>query len=251
MIRLVIEAVSDKGCVRQNNEDMVLVRGEFIRDGLFRAEYVDVDRVVVAVADGMGGHNGGEFASEWVARSLDEMVSGLDDKLSVHELAGCFDRWAAQIHALVTSRSEEVPELSGMGTTLVGILTYADRLFGFNVGDSRLYRFRDGVLKQLSRDHSLREMRRDNSLPSNIICNSIGGGKDVFIDFEELTEIVLDGDRLLLCSDGLSDLVNDDEISDILLDSGDAVALMEKAKAQGGHDNVSVVMICVICAENE
>ena len=241
---LSIDAFSDLGCVREQNEDMVLVQGEMIRDDKLQLQLEPMEGfpAVVAVADGMGGHNGGEFASELVVQSLDEFAHGLNRGLSFDELKTLFNEWIGMIHAEIVSKGKEIPAFLNMGTTLVGLLVYESRIFWYNAGDSRLYRFRGGILSQVSSDHSMREMV-DPTAPSNMICNSIGGGDEVFIDFTEISETVFDDDLFILCSDGLNDMLSDDRIESLLEQHADATQLVGQAKQAGGKDNVSVVLI--------
>jgi protein phosphatase len=239
-----IDAISNVGCVREHNEDIVLVQGEFIRDARLQLQVEPMDGMplVVAVADGMGGHNGGEFASELAVGSLDEFVHALPSDLSDNDLRNEFDKWIQDIHSLVLNKGKSIPEFYNMGTTLVGILIYENSVFWFNVGDSRLYRYRDGILSQMSTDHSARNMI-DPKAASNLICNSIGAGDEVFIDFLEMNAVFED-DVFVLCSDGLNDMIADAEIEKILENNGNSEDLVNAAKAMGGRDNVSVVKIC-------
>lgn len=241
---LSIDAFSDVGCVREHNEDMILVQGELICDAQIQlqVEPAPDSPFVVAVADGMGGHNGGEFASELAVQSLDDFVHDLTNGLSFEELKSAFDSWIQQIHNFVVNKGNELPEFKNMGTTLVGLLVYENRIFWFNVGDSRLYRFRSGILSQISTDHSMREMY-DPTAPSNMICNSIGAGDDVFIDFKEITDTVFDDDLFLLCSDGLNDMVSDEKTESLLETHANAEQLVSEAKQNGGKDNVSVALV--------
>ena len=240
---LSIDALSDTGCVREHNEDMILAQGELIRDERvqFQVETTTDVPVILAVADGMGGHNGGEFASELAIQSLDDFIHQLPGKLSYDELKARFDDWIQAIHREVLQKGIDLPEFLNMGTTLVGILVYENQLYWFNVGDSRLYRFRGGVLSQISSDHSVRKMYNP-SAPSNMICNSIGAGQEVFIDFTEMPAVFED-DQFLLCSDGLNDMIEDDTIEALFSTHANAEQLVEAAKNAGGKDNVSVLLI--------
>jgi len=132
-----------------------------------------------------------------------------------------------------------------MGTTFVGMFSYEERIYMVNIGDSRLYRYRGGILKQLSSDHSMRELTGDMTTPSNVIYNSLGAGTSAFADFTELTGQLLDEDLFLICSDGLSDMLTDDQIEEVLHQEPTAINLIEAAKAAGGRDNVSVVLLRV------
>ncbi len=242
---LAIDAISDTGCVREHNEDMVLAHGQFIRDDRVQFQ-MDIDSpvpAIFAVADGVGGHNGGEFASELALLSLDEFVRRLPVGLSYDKLKGAFRDWVQTIHREIIQKGIDLPEFFNMGTTLVGLLFYENSLYWLNAGDSRLYRFRMGILSQVSSDHSMKKMF-DPAAPPNMICNSIGAGKDVFIDFFEMPSL-FDGDLFLLCSDGLSDMLPDNVTESMLIASAGAEQLAEAAREAGGRDNISVLMLRV------
>ena len=141
-----------------------------------------------------------------------------------------------------------------MGTTLTGLFGYGGRIYLINIGDSRTYRYRSGILKQMSRDHSMQEKYHDYSLPSNMIYNCLGGGspvEEVFADLTDITDQVMDDDRYIVCSDGLSDMVADDDIEAIInrtlssnTTSTDTVReLVEAAKKAGGKDNISILLV--------
>ena len=132
-----------------------------------------------------------------------------------------------------------------MGTTLVGIAYYGGDFFSMNCGDSRLYRLRNGSLQQLTTDHSLNNMY-GSSKHSSVITNCIGGGcKNSYMDIVRMTDDFLPSDVYLLCSDGLSDMLNDQQIEIMLKSGGDADALCEAAIEAGGFDNVSACVINV------
>ena len=104
------------------------------------------------------------------------------------------------------------------------------------------------MLKQLSVDHSMRELTGDMSQPSNLIYNSLGAGGKVFADVEEMTSQLISDDRFLICSDGLSDMLSDEEIASLLIGNADVEALVTAAKQAGGRDNISVILLTV-CEE--
>jgi len=247
-MNLQIFAVSDKGLIRKHNEDMVLIGSEIFRDGT-RQVTIDLTerekKFFVAIADGMGGHNAGEIASELLLRKIAEKVKSLRSNLPENELAEKFSLWASEIHSFIIEEGNKDPNRKGMGSTLIGVLFYDRKAYYINAGDSRLYRFRDGLLKQISRDHSFREILGKKDIPSNVIFNSFGGKSNgIFIDFEPVGGKILNGDILLLCSDGLSDMISDDEIEETLTEDKNSInKLLEKAKSNGGKDNISIILI--------
>ena len=135
-----VDVACDVGMVRQNNEDMILVGGEFVRDSSLRQIYElsSQARFAAIVADGMGGHNGGEVASEFVLHQLDDYLMDLPAELSESELSDALRYWAKNTHRLLIEQSHERPECEGMGTTLCGLLFYEKMVFAGNRGDSGL-----------------------------------------------------------------------------------------------------------------
>lgn len=232
-------AVSDVGCVRKNNEDMACVAGQMLRDGKWSGTVVSESLwVAFAVADGMGGYEGGEIASEIVCRSFVSFMNTMQGDCS-GIVVSSLKQWAVETNRLVIDTATLKKELAEMGTTFTGLVFYDNRIWLLNIGDSRCYRLRNGVLKQLSTDHSERERTGDSDVPSNLIYNFMGNHPDDFIsDISELTAI--SGDIYLLCSDGLSDLVGEEEIEALATRPQE---LVDRAKAAGGRDNITVVSV--------
>ena len=229
------------GQVRSNNQDSFLVLAEADLYG---------------VADGMGGHNGGEVASAMAVEHLQEHAGDA----SLENL-----KQAARIgNRAIFEKAGADPELHGMGTTLCAVRVVpgadgaGDEIAWINVGDSRVYLFRDDNLIQLSRDHSLVEdLLRDGQLTEdeakvhpkrNIITRALG--IDVDVDVDGSTVIPFNGDRFLLCSDGLFGEVTGDQISSVLrrlADPGEAAEeLVRLANESGGRDNITVVVVEVV-----
>ena len=248
-MKLRISAVCNIGCVRQNNEDMVLIDKKLIRDDTIQGaiEFSEgCNLYIVAVADGMGGQNAGEYASQMVLEQLNEKIHALPSNLGEDILTSQISVICNDTHKLILSASKQDTSKTGMGTTLVALLLYNDKFFVINVGDSRLYRFRNGNLMQLSQDHSLRNLSNNPDTPSNIIVNSFGGGNSFFIDFMPAGKKYLARDLFLLCSDGLSDMICDDEIEEILSQENPELNLLEQAKNNGGNDNISYVIVDIL-----
>ena len=235
-----VGAATDIGRKRSQNQDNIASCPEL---GLF------------VVADGMGGHRGGETASAMAVEIIPQIVrstaSGPDwDPKEVIADA------ILQANNRIFERAQQQPTLQGMGTTTVSMLFKGNTLTIGHVGDSRAYFFRDGNLWQLTRDHSLvqeklragmitrAEVKTDRM--KNVITRSVGFEPDVNVETYEMD--IQAGDLFLLCSDGLSGLVDDDQIAEILRqDSGtleDAVkSLINAANSNGGDDNISTILI--------
>ena len=245
MSRIVLTAASRVGCVRTNNEDMVLAYNRFIRSDAYCTEFDtgNTDRFVIAVADGMGGHNAGEVASETTLSNLKFFLSDLPRNLQPDDFHRMLQQWLASINQIIDSRGRVDSSMREMGTTLVALIYYATRVYTVNCGDSRLYRLRDGKLRQMTTDHSLNNMIGQKK-HSNVITNCIGAGcKNSYIDFDDITDDFLAGDRYLLCSDGLNDMVADDIIERLLGEGVTANHLCEEAINAGGFDNVSACVL--------
>ena len=234
-------AVSDVGCVRKNNEDMAYVAGKLIRDNGTAGEVKlsnEIPAVAFAIADGMGGYEGGEVASEIVCRSFSSFIKkGLptEDSKTIEAIK----QWAINANNLVLETGKLRPELSEMGTTFVGMIIDKNSLFIINIGDSRCYRLRNGVLKQLSTDHSERERTGNPDTPSNLIYNFLGNEPQDFFSDISIYE-PMGGDSYLFCSDGLSDLVGDEMIEENFFEPD---KLIEFAKEAGGRDNITLITI--------
>lgn len=248
MSRIVITAASRVGCVRNNNEDMVFAYDKFVRSEAYQTEFMteNVDRFVIALADGMGGHLAGEVASADTLENLRFFVSDMPKGLSVSEVNNTMEVWLESIHKIITSKGHADPSMEGMGTTLVAVIYYEGKYFWINCGDSRLYRLRDGKLAQLTTDHSLNTLRGEKR-HSNIITNCIGAGcKHTYMDMVEFTDDFRHGDVYMVCSDGLSDMVSDDVIEQMMINGVSANRLCEAAIEKGGFDNVSVCVFSVM-----
>lgn len=249
-MELYIDAKCDAGRAREHNEDMILFLNEPLRNGRLEYQYskkLPLSCDILAVCDGMGGANAGEVASERTVRSLQEYMSTCMPLLHNYEqMRDGLRSWQQKMHEELRDAGRENAELEGMGCTLVGLCFVNGHIFHINCGDSRLYRLRDRTLKQLTRDHSLREeMGGDERVASNVIVNSIGGGDRTYLDISEITDTVEINDLYLLCSDGLSDMLSDEEITEVLCRQATAEALVDAANEKGGADNISVCLIQV------
>jgi serine/threonine protein phosphatase PrpC len=235
-----VTAFSHKGRVRENNEDSIAVAGwvsDVEMSAPRRSRHALADPLLFAVADGMGGHAGGEVASRYAVKRLAEECPS--------EGAADIVARLARINAELYRTMQAVPALLGMGTTVVGLLLGARRAVWFNVGDSRIYRQRGGRLEQLSIDDVPPGPR------SGIITQTLGGSY-AFLPIAPHLGVVNLGEedatlpsRWLLCSDGLTDMLGDAEIERAMAASDeDALRAMFTAAMQaGGADNISVVLV--------
>lgn len=247
MNKLNISSSSQIGCVRSNNEDMILVVDKFLRNDTYETNLTDTDkdRFVIGLADGMGGHNGGEVASSETLSNLHFYINDIPANLSNSDFNEIIINWLISINTIIELKGKSNKSLSNMGTTLVAIIYYEDKYYWVNCGDSRLYRVRDGIIKQLTVDHSLNTIT-GQSRHSNVLTNCIGAGcKTSYADIYEFTDDILSDDVFILCSDGLSDMISDELIQSIINSGGDATSLCREAINAGGYDNVSVCVLKV------
>ena len=246
-MKLEITAASNVGCLRRQNEDMILVGSHIMRDDEYstQVDLEEVDRYLVAVADGMGGHSRGDVASSDVLHNLQFFYHDIPVGLSAGEFNETMVGWLDFINNFVASKGRADEQFKGMGTTLVGLAYYGSDFFTLNCGDSRLYRFRQGVLTQLTTDHSLSNMMGTEK-HSSVITNCIGGGcNSSYIDIMQITDDLKDQDVYLICSDGLSDMLPDQALQTLVANGADAVSLCDAAIAAGGFDNVSCCVVTV------
>lgn len=236
-------SATDTGLVRSVNQDLAVESSNLF-----------------AVADGMGGHAGGEVAS----------------RMAVDALAAAFGRQptgaglseaVVEANAVVWQHSQEHPDLRGMGTTMTAVALVnedgQDVLALVNVGDSRSYRLHNDALTQITTDHSLaEEMVRTGELTSSeaavhphrhILTRALGVSSEVSVDLWRIQPVR--GDRYLLCSDGLTNELDDDQITEVLTSVGDphqaAELLVRAARAHGGSDNITVVVVDVVVGEGD
>ena len=252
---------TDVGLVREGNEDALLIHQ---KAGLY------------VVADGMGGHNCGEVASQFAIEALMAFYDSNDilkkvkeahrnavknlpkDKREVSHHALRLRKAVESANISVFRLSQQHEALRDMGTTVVAVAFSGARMYVANVGDSRVYRMRRNKLQQLTEDHSLvneyikMNMLRPEDVDSfpykNVIVRAVGLHEKVGVDVTWCT--VKPGDRVLLCSDGLTDLVRDPEIRDVLKAADEpnqaCLKLTDLAKARGGHDNITTVILDIV-----
>lgn len=236
------DVVSDVGCQRTNNEDMALAFNEQVRDSSYNIEFEMPEncRINAIVADGMGGYEHGEVASKMTTNSFIQFLQNLPPGMDSDQIMLALKDWTKVINNDIITAAQG----SGMGSTLTGIFTYEDDAYVVNIGDSRTYRRRCEVFKQITTDHSERNRTGDSSVASNLIYNALGV-PTAFIDVTHM--YLVPDDLFLICSDGLTDMVSDEEIERILKDpdTGTASALVEAAKRAGGEDNITVILLRV------
>lgn len=246
-----IAGISDVGCTREHNEDFIAW---------------DNDLGLIVLADGMGGHNAGEVASKMAVENIINNIKGsfgffaeTDDEILDEDIVSMSLEAISEANYSIFNSASQHPEYKGMGTTLVMALFNGKSVTISHVGDSRLYRYRDSQFEQLTTDHSLyqemitggymTEEEAGQSLNKNMITRALGINDEVEVDVQQ--QDVQEGDVFLLCSDGLTDLLNDEEISSsIVSSSGDiksaAETLVNQANDKGGLDNISVILMNVV-----
>lgn len=235
-------AITDTGQVRDGNEDSIAIRPEL---GL------------AVLADGMGGHLAGEVASgmavDIVTRELSQALAPQSPPDPAKAMAA-IDQAIRTANQQIYQAARARAECAGMGSTVVVALLAGDRLWVGHVGDSRLYRFRDGELAQLTQDHSviqelvnrglytLEEARQ--AVSKNLVTRALGVDTNIVVDISE--QPAASTDLYLLCSDGLNEVMSDAEIAEVLRASDElettAKRLVACANDRGGPDNISVIL---------
>lgn len=235
-------ALSDVGLVRKKNEDSYYIGCPMggLEENLF------------IVADGMGGHKGGSYASRFIVQKIPQLLKEAPrPKKPEAMLQNAVEKTNAALYKI----SQEQEELAGMGSTLVVALCLKKRWELINIGDSRAYIWEKGSLSQITQDHSLVEemvrfgrLERQDPLyqeQKHVITRAVGIDPVVMEDYFSLPAV--DGQRLLLCSDGLHGMISDEEIASVLREEPDtnlaAGRLMDMALEAGGKDNITLILI--------
>lgn len=243
-----VAAATDVGCQRQNNEDSFVYwepanEADFFRKG----------RLAV-VADGMGGHEGGQEASRIASETIQQTYSAAPGDDAQGALLDGFRR----AHEKVIEYAAQHLQLRGMGTTATAVALKGDQLSFAHIGDSRLYRVRGAEISRLTRDHSYVGRLFENGVITaeeaevhpqrHILTAALGTGPEIPPDTPEKSIPVESGDVLILCTDGLWGLVPDHEIQQIVTKNNPADAcreLIEMAKQRGGPDNITLIILRV------
>ncbi len=234
---------TDRGCVRANNEDAVRI---------------DTQTNVVVLADGMGGYNAGEVAADMattqVCAEMARWLADLPKPIAVHHVRSALELCVENANRAIFDAARQQPQCAGMGTTLVAGVLCGAHLVLAHVGDSRCYRVRAGVLEQLTRDHSWLQQQLDAGLITpqqaavstqrNLVTRALGVERSVSVEVNEYA--LQGGDLLLLCSDGLSEMLTTEELLAIADSNASlqdkAERLVAAANHQGGRDNISVLL---------
>jgi protein phosphatase len=232
---LLAYALTDIGKVRESNEDSFVCRPPLF-----------------VVADGMGGHVAGEVASRMAVETVNACFAAPHDAAAPQEL---LRQAISEANRLIFRMAQEDSERAGMGTTVTAAFVRDAKLFWGHVGDSRLYLLRAGTLSQVTEDHSLVSelVKKGNITPAeallhphrNILTRAVGTGEQVKVDTGSIK--LQAGDSVLLCTDGLTNMVADDDIAATLRQGGDGAALLAglvaKANEAGGLDNITAILI--------
>ena len=236
---------TSEGRVRENNEDAIFI-----------SKPNDILKKLCIVADGMGGHLGGEVASSSAISAFNEYIGkNYDPKNAPEEILEAMVGGVQFANRKVCKMGFMDPELEGMGTTFTAVCIHNKKMYYVHVGDSRIYVFNSGKLQQLTHDHSyvmdlvkMGQITADEARvhpKRNIITRALGIPENIDVDTGIYT--VNSGDLILLCTDGLNGMLTDEEISEILGTEESikkkADELVAKANELGGHDNISVILL--------
>jgi serine/threonine protein phosphatase PrpC len=237
-------AQTDPGLIRSNNEDSVTF---------------DASLQVAVLADGMGGYNAGEVASgmttTFIKSELVQWLSGHEQQVDIDHVASFIENCVTKTNRSILNAAISNVQYAGMGTTLVAGVFLASSLVLAHVGDSRCYRLRLGKLEQITKDHSMLQEQVDAGVLTpeqaavspgkNLLTRALGVEDVVKVEIHQ--HEVLAEDLYLMCSDGLTDMLDDEHIAGILGNHTSlpvmATELVERAKANGGRDNITVLLV--------
>ena len=244
-----LASLTDVGCNRENNEDDY---GYWEPED--DASFAVLGRLAI-VADGMGGHEGGQIASRMAVETLSEAYAASAEPDSQKRLLNAL----AEAHQRIQSKAREDSRLSGMGTTCTAFALVNARLHFVHVGDSRLYLLREGKLRSLTRDHTLiarliekgviRPEEAENHPQKHVLTSALGVAEDIEIDFPPEPLPIQAGDVLLICTDGLWGQMNLNEIQHATASQSPknaCRALVQLAKERGGPDNITLQILHII-----
>ena len=234
--------LTDTGIVRDHNEDSVIILSN------------DEGSVLMAVADGMGGHRAGEVASSIAISSLSKRFNETFFKMNKASAVEWIKESVNEINGLIFKHTEENPDSKGMGTTLVLSIVTDDYILFGNIGDSSGFVMKDGKIHKVTKDHTLVNLLLDageltveearNHPKKNILMNALGINDPIEIDIFDCN---LDVDEILLCSDGLTTMITSEQIEKVLDGDGTledkVIKLIKKANNRGGNDNISVAYL--------
>jgi protein phosphatase len=238
--------LTDPGRARDNNEDSVAV---------------DEQAALAVLADGMGGYNAGEIASgmatAFIKSELGRWLLEASSTASDTDVRRAMDICVENANRAIFNAANSNPQFAGMGTTLVVAVLREGRLLVGHIGDSRAYRLRGGKLSQITKDHSLLQEQIDAGLITpeqaaysshkNLVTRALGVEDTVLL--ETHLHDLQPGDLILMCSDGLSDMIDDEEIAAVLQSTHElpaaGAALVAAANAAGGRDNIAVILMRV------
>ena len=241
-----VAGLSDVGCQRENNEDSYLY-WEPVGDEEFQRK----GRLAV-IADGMGGHEGGQEASRLAVETVREVY---DQAFHDDPQAALVESFAAA-HARIQDYADRHPAFQGMGTTCTALVLRGRQLYFAHVGDSRLYLVRDASILRLTRDHSyvgrlvesgiVRAEDAEKHPQRHILTAALGAGRELSVDSAQRSVALLEGDDLLLCTDGLWSVVTEDELETTVSGNAPAeccAALVKLARQRGGPDNITLQVL--------
>ena len=231
---MIAYGATNVGKVRKNNEDAFKIS--------------DKENIYL-LADGMGGHLGGEFASSMAVQDLEKLLINVRNKTEIKEAI-------EEVNRKIYQKSLEDENLSGMGTTLSMVKILEDHLYFANIGDSRIYRLKDGSLTQLTIDDSYvnyllevgaitSDQAKDHP-KKNVLLKALGTTEDIEVFVQEVQW--QEDDLYLLCSDGLTNMLDEEEIQEILssYEAKEAVdILIDRALGRGGKDNITVIILTI------
>jgi protein phosphatase len=244
-----IYGISDVGCVRENNEDSIYFDSPESLDHNMRNDYMMV------IADGMGGHKGGEVASKCAVDHLCSARLGFGNELH-GSLVKAFKEANREIYRI----AQKDASLSGMGTTCTTLLINGENAYCAHVGDSRAYLIRNSAIYRMTEDHTVlaesgknhenKKSPNDSAFESSLLTRALGTFPTIKVDTWNHGLPIQKNDNFVLCTDGLSDLVHDEEINHIIMSfplDGACHRLVKMAKNRGGHDNISIVAVSIGC----
>lgn len=248
-----ISGFCKQGFGRSKNEDAILIAGNTLRNNICRETIFQGSGhtpFFLAVADGLGGHPGGDLASFRAHEEMRASTDRMPPALKPDQVKEWWQNEIKMVYAKIRSYADAMGKPL-MATTFSGLLFYGSQVFLMHIGDSRIYHWRKKRINRITTDHTLQDQFKDASIPGDILINCLGGMKEPILEWQVLSTYVFPYDKLLLVSDGVTKLVSDEVLGELLSDDAPAQKLLNYIEELLPNDDYSAIIVTGIEAKTQ